>query len=223
MHKNFWNHIGENSPYRSILCASGDLPDKSFFENMIAKKLPVIAIDGAINYLLPNKIIPNLVIGDLDSAKPELLEGIDSLYVLDQNKSDLQKSLSYLETNNLLPSIIVGFSGGYIDHIINNINIFLNSSCIFYAPPIIGYNIQAGATKEFDLPYNTKISILGIPAASVSTAGLKWDLNNNRLSFPGNNSCFNRSANNVISIEVHQGNVLVLVYLVQINDAGSDA
>jgi thiamine pyrophosphokinase len=222
MHKYFWDHISGNSKYRSILCASGELPDESFFQNEVAKNLPIIAIDGAVNYLVPKKIIPDLVIGDLDSARTELLDGIETIYILDQSKSDLQKALAYLEENNLLPSIIVGFSGGYIDHIINNINIFLESNCIFYAPPIIGYNIPEGSKQEFELPHNSKISLLGIPSACVSTTGLKWDLDRSKFSFPGDNSCFNRSSNNIISIEVHDGNILVLVYLVPINDAGGE-
>ena len=40
----------------------------------------------------------------------------------DQNSSDFQKAMKYLESQNLLPTIILGISGGYIDHILNNIN-----------------------------------------------------------------------------------------------------
>ena len=221
MHEIFWKHIGINSPYRSILCASGELPDESFFQHPATKNIPIIAIDGATNYLVPKKIIPDLVIGDLDGAKSELLVGIETIYAPDQSKSDLQKALEHLQNHTLLPSIITGLSGGYIDHILNNINIFLNSGCILYAPPIVGYSIHAGSRREFTLPRNSKISLLGIPRASTSTTGFKWDLKREPLSFSGSTSCFNRSASDVVSIEVHEGAILALIYLVPIDDAGN--
>ncbi|MGL9681651.1 MAG: hypothetical protein ACR5K2_01400 [Wolbachia sp.] len=106
----------------------------------------------------------------------------------------------------LLPSIITGITGGAIDHILQNINIFLSIGSIFYtsAPPIVGYILGKSIT-HFSLPKNTKISLLGITKAQVTTKGLKWKLSLDELSFPGKNSCFNRSLSDKISIEVHVG------------------
>ncbi len=215
MHKNFWQHIGGKAPYRSILCLDGELPDAEFFHST---QLPIIAIDGAVNYLVPIGVKPHIAIGDMDSAMPHLLKGIEVVHTPDQAMSDLEKALEYLKAKNLLPSILVGMSGGAIDHIINNINIFIESDNIFYAPPIIGYTIHKGSKKEFQLPKDTKISLLGIPSASVSSTGLKWDLSQSHLSFPGTSSCFNRSSADKVAIEVHEGTVLVMIYLVPVDD-----
>lgn len=70
------------------------------------------------------------------------------------------------------------------------------------------------------MPKNTKMSLLGIPKAQVSTKGLKWELHYSNLAFPGKNSCFNRSLSSRISAEVHSGICLAMIYLETIDDAG---
>lgn len=213
----FYEHI-DIGLYHSILALNGDLPDKSFFNI----GLPIIAADGAINSLYKMGIIPKVVIGDLDSAKVDLLYTTEMIRVPDQNSCDFEKSLQYLENKNLLPAIIVGMSGGYIDHILNNISIFLKNGSIFYAPSIVGYVIKAGETRVFTLSVDTKISLLGFSSAQISTKGLKWELEHYQMSFPGTNSSFNRTICETVSIEVHSGLSLVMIYLEKMKDYGSD-
>lgn len=122
--------------------------------------------------------------------------------------------------NNLLPSIILGINGGYIDHILNNINIMLSTNSIFFAAPIIGYIIKGQEQLILNLPINTKISLIGASTSEVTTSGLKWELQNNVLSFFEVNSCFNRTASNQVTITVNNGALLALIYLQNIDDAG---
>ncbi|WP_341756713.1 MULTISPECIES: thiamine diphosphokinase [unclassified Candidatus Tisiphia] len=212
----FYEHI-DISLYHSILALNGELPDKSFFDI----GLPIIAADGAINSLYEIGIVPKVVIGDLDSAKVDLLYSTKVIRVSDQNSCDFEKSLEYLKSKNLLPTIIVGISGGYIDHILNNMSIFLKNGSIFYATSIVGYVIKAGETRVFTLSVDTKISLLGFPSAQISTKGLKWELECYQMSFPGTNSSFNRTVCQTVSIEVHSGLSLVMIYLERMKDHGS--
>ena len=79
--------------YHAILCLNGDLPDKSFF----ARGLPIIAADGAANKLAEMHIKPDMIIGDMDSVHRAHLENTPHLFDADQERSDFQKSLHYLQ------------------------------------------------------------------------------------------------------------------------------
>jgi len=194
--------------YKSILCLSGELPQKDFFETM---QLPVIAADGAANKLHALGITPEIVIGDLDSIDPYL--DFNRLHIHDQNRCDYEKSLEYIEKEGLLPTIILGSSGGDLDHILNNINVFMLNSRgnLLYVPPLYGAILSASQTLV-TLPVHTKVSILGLPQAHISTQGLEWDLNEEKLHFPGFNSCFNRSKTEKILIQVLEGQILFLAH-----------
>ncbi|MGL9725384.1 MAG: thiamine diphosphokinase [Wolbachia sp.] len=220
LHEAFHNHVLHCSikqQYRSIIVLNGEIPGSSFFKQGI----PIIAVDGGTNRLLSIGIQPDLVIGDLDSINQNLRVSLNAVYLPDQDYCDFSKAITHLKTMKILPSIITGITGGAIDHILQNINVFLSTGSIFYtpAPPIVGYILQKGIIY-FSLPKNTKMSLLGIPRAQVSTKGLKWELFLDNLTFPGKNSCFNRSLSSKISVEVHSGICLVMVYLEIIDDAG---
>lgn len=204
--------------YRSILCLNGELPPSSFFTH---RRLPIIAADGAANSLLAQGLTPNLIIGDLDSVHDEILKEYPFIRSADQNTSDYQKALRYLANQNLLPAIVVGINGGHLDHILNNINIFMGSNCLLYAPPIKGFVLKEQRPLSFTLPLHSKISLMGVPQARLSSQGLKWELNDAQLSFPGTSSCFNRVQQTELHLEVHQGVVLVLIYEQMVLDAGS--
>lgn len=215
INKRFYEHIDGLAKFKSILCLNGDLPSQSFFESL----LPVIAVDGATNHLLQQKITPHIILGDLDSVAPSIYTQFNHLYLPDQNYCDYQKSMHYLQHNDLLPTIVVGIDGGYIDHVLNNINLFLDSQSIFYAPPIVGHLLRGASTTIFNLSQGTKISLMAIPFASVTTSGLYWNLDRRALSFPGANSCFNRVNEKKIMIQVEEGALLVMIYLQDIKDA----
>ncbi|QBR83721.1 thiamine diphosphokinase [Legionella israelensis] len=204
--------------YRSVLCLNGDLPGSSFF---LSCSLPVIAADGAANRLHQLGIRPNIVIGDLDSVNTIIRQQNKVLHCPEQDSNDFQKSIQYLREKALLPSIVLGINGGFLDHVLNNINIFLETGCVLYSPPIVGYILKENYRKAFSLPFNTKISLLGIPSAIITSKGLKWELNESRLSFPGNTSCFNRTRESSIELSIHQGALLVLIYTEASSDAGS--
>lgn len=194
--------------YRSILCLDGALPPKSFFDG----KLPIIAADGAANQLIAMNITPSMVVGDLDAVDKSLLNTIPYHHVPEQETNDYQKCLAYLEEHALLPAIICGINGGCLDHILNNVNIFLQTGSIFYAPPLLGLLIKENETRDLHVPINTKISCLGFPKATVSSTGLKWELDRYSLAFPGKTSCFNRSIEHQVSLHNHQGSLLALIY-----------
>lgn len=207
-YNHFYSHIASGT-YYSIIVLDGDIPEKSFFE----AGLPIIAADGAMNALYRLGIKPKVVIGDLDSVDPMVLVDTDIIYKPDQNSCDFQKALAYAKEEHLLPAIIVGANGGYIDHVLNNINILLQQNCVFYSDPIAGHVVSSQQERVFSLVPNTKISLIGFPQASLSTQGLYWELQNDTLSFPGYSSCFNRTQSPEVSIKVHSGHVLILIYL----------
>jgi thiamine pyrophosphokinase len=204
--------------YKSILCLNGELPNKSFF----ATDLPIIAADGAANQLSAMGVTPDVIIGDLDSI--DIKDHPHSMIISkpEQSRSDFQKALEYVEMNNLTPTLVTGVSGGFIDHILNNINVILKNDCTFYAHPILGYVLKAPTNFNIKLNKSTKISLFAMAKARVTTNGLKWNLKEDIFEFPGVNSALNRVASEDVTIEVLEGNLLVLIYTKDIADKGNE-
>ena len=205
--------------YKSILVLDGAIPTKKFFDEM---QLPIISADGATNKLHRMGVTPHIVIGDLDSVDPEILANYKHERIEDQSSSDFQKALKYMKDNDWFPTIICGITGGYIDHEMNNINIFMQTDGnIFITDGVIGYKVQE--ESEYKFPLGTKISIIGIPECVVSTRGLRWELEKYTTKFPGQNSCFNRVVSEELIVIPNDGAALMLIYTKEINDTGLGA
>ncbi len=215
MHDIFEQIFSKFEP-KSILCLNGSIPGKAFFKNF-KNRLPIIAADGATNRLMKIGIKPDIIIGDLDSVDSKYLEFIPNFKNSDQSTSDFEKTLEYTKAKMISPSIIVGLGGGYLDHILNNINIFTASEFIAFSDSTVILNITS--SLELKLPTNTKISLFGMPEACITTTGLKWNLCNDLLTFPGKNSALNRSYDENIRITVKEGILLCIIYLKDIRDA----
>jgi len=107
----------------------------------------------------------------------------------------------------------MGVNGGCLDHILKNVGLLAGSDNIFIASPIVGFSLTAGKNKAFSFPLNTKMSIMGLPQAIVSSEGLKWELNQYIMQFPGRNSFYNQTVKSEVKLSVLEGTAVVLVYL----------
>lgn len=216
------NQLLQTLPYNSILCLNGELPPRVMMNTL--RSVPIIAADGALNHLTSLGVIPQMVIGDLDSCDPVLLEHYTYKHIPCQDTCDYEKCLRYLGENGLLPTLVLGMGGGYLDHVLNNLNLFINTGSYFYHRGQIGLTLQGGG--QITLPHSqslgTKISLFGIPTAQVTTKGLKWDLTRSELSFPGTNSTFNRVISGEVVIECIKGHLLTIIYDHDVRDSGAN-
>ncbi|MDR1365430.1 MAG: thiamine diphosphokinase [Holosporales bacterium] len=202
--------------YKSVLCLHGALPGQEFFR---AVKLPIIAADGAANILDLMEIRPDVIIGDMDSVNPEILEKVRHVRLPSQELSDFQKAIQYAKRRSLLPSIICGMNSGYLDHIVNNFSIFMSTDSALVDDGIVGFTLQPGQ-KKLRVKPETKLSVFGAPRCVISSSGLRWELRNHLLEFPGATSCCNRAVTDDVVVNVHEGKALAFVYLRDVVDAG---
>jgi thiamine pyrophosphokinase len=162
---------------------------------------------------------PQIILGDLDSVDKYLLQGRRYLEISDQDTTDFEKALSYAEKESLTPAVVTGVDGGYIDHILGNVNILARTGSIFLTKTIIGMILDG--PHFFDkIPLRTKISIFGLPHCVVQSRGLRWELNATKLSMGGKFSLGNRTQSSKIELKVLSGKAMVCIYTKTIRDAG---
>ena len=200
--------------YKAVLCLDGELPCDIIKD----LNLPIVAADGAANTLINAGIDPEIIIGDLDSVDSSFLKNRKYLKNSSQDSTDFEKSLDFLKEHNMLPAIIAGINGGYIDHILNNISIFSQTDSLFISNDVIGFIVSD--YKMISVPPNTKISILGMPSCIINSSGLKWELINYDLNLCGKNSCCNRVISDAVELKIQNGKAVVFIYTKNISDAG---
>ncbi|MDR0677301.1 MAG: thiamine diphosphokinase [Holosporaceae bacterium] len=193
------------SNHRSILCLDGDIP----YSILKRINLPIIAADGAANALIKKGIEPYVIIGDLDSVEEDYLKNRNYIKIKEQGTTDFEKSLAFIREQKLSPTIVTGMNGGNISRILENICLLSQTDFIALSKDTVCLPIQG--QKILNLPLNTKISIFGAPEAIIKTAGLKWELNEEKLSIGERNSYSNRSISSQVEFTILKGKALIFI------------
>ena len=104
-----------------LLFANGSLPNSAIVNELIDSCETIVACDGGGNHCLEYELIPDYLTGDFDSIESPAFEkfriqGTQIFDMQNQNKSDLSKTLQWLESCRVKSIDVVGVEGGRLDH-----------------------------------------------------------------------------------------------------------
>ena len=203
---------------KCIILANGKPPKKNlitFFQKRGYNKL--ICADGGSNSALKMKLVPDVIIGDLDSISIEAITEFKSsskiIKLKRQNDTDVEKCIKYAIKNKFDEALLVGVTGNRLDHTFCNLGIVLK-----FFPQI---EISLIAENSFLKPYKGKvkfktlpgetISVYGIDSKSkISSKGLKYPLKNIALPFGGRESTSNIASGKEIDLHITGGVMFVI-------------
>ncbi len=170
----------------AIILANGTFPETKKLLKLLDDADRIICCDGAVNKLVESGREPYIVIGDLDSVKPEIkTEYQDRLVqVIDQNTNDLTKAVNWCAKHNVNEVIILGATGGREDHTVGNISLLAQYAQVISVKILTdkGVFIPISKTTTFDSFVGQQVSVFTLNAAlEISSTGLKYPLKNHKL------------------------------------------
>ena len=178
-----------------------------------------ICADGGTNRLhsFDPTLVPDMILGDLDSADAALLDNYQALGTLVekytcQETTDLEKCLAKLASlkEMELPVVVVGVTGGRLDHMLSNINAAFRSAGNII---LIGDG-NISCRLDPDIDYTLESSALLTPMCGIipfgsvvkcTSTGLKWDMDELELSLCGLISSCNRFDSERVSVRISGG------------------
>lgn len=164
-----------------LVVANGEPPSSELLQNLGEQHTTLVAVDGGLYTCLKYGLKPQLLIGDFDSVSKETREEctfISQVHILDQDKSDLEKTLEYLFTLSDQEITVCGALGRRADHTLTNICLLSRypakvkfetdtETCFALLKSTI-LTCQIGQTLSL-IPFSTQVE-------GVVTHGLKWEL-----------------------------------------------
>jgi len=186
--------------------------------NKPRRAISMIACDGASDFLKSAGVRPDVIIGDLDSAKPETLKYFSKKEVIvnkviNQNKNDLEKAIIYALSKKFRQIYIIGIGGKRLDHTLNNLSILKKfhrkAKIRIYENGFVGEII--GKSAEFECKPGNVVSLIPLPkAAGVTTSGLKYSLKNGTLESGVREGALNEAMDKTFRISLLKGHLLIL-------------
>jgi len=202
-----------NNPKTAALVANGTISDFEKIGSRVRSFPYVVAVDGGICNCQQMGVTPNIIIGDLDSAPPELLQHYSDvpqkLFPADKDKTDLELAIEEAASQGMERIVIFGALERRMDHSVYNLHLLRRHPGLLSIESEYETLFVIDHTMEVPCQQGQTISLipLGGPVQGVTTKGLKWELNNatfNRDFMSISNICLSNS----FLVEVQSGDIL---------------
>jgi thiamine pyrophosphokinase len=198
------------SSMHALILANGEQPPFDLLCSLRAQCDLFVATDGAANSLARHNILPDFVLGDMDSIHSTVLQDLplDVLQpVADQEASDLDKAIAFANEKGASQVTVLGAGGGRFDHA------FTAASLLLKYDPSVEISLRsehetvrvARATCEIEgTPGDILSLVFFAPAEGVSLDGVEWPLREETL-LPGSRGVSNRLVEDRARLTIRSG------------------
>jgi thiamine pyrophosphokinase len=174
--------------------ANGELDENAVLRDLISRETKIIAADGGLKHIRKLNLIPDFVIGDMDSVTENEAEWLKknkiaiARYPESKDETDLELAINYALASGLKRIRIAGATGGRADQFLGNIFLLLRDD-------LVGVDIRIDDGLEEICLVRSEMKIEGKrgdilslipvmkPAEGITTEGLAYPLVNETL-FP---------------------------------------
>ena len=201
----------------ALIVCNGEPPGQAHLEARVQAASLVVAADGGILPLIEAGILPDILIGDLDSSQEPYPPNIKVIKDPDQETNDLEKALSYLLDTPHRKVLVLGATGLRLDQTLKNLSVLVQYHGKFESIVFEDQMCQifvANQNTELSLPIGTAISLFPMSGKvdGIVTHGLKYPLLNESLENGVRDGSSNVTIASPVSISYQTGTLLLLIY-----------
>lgn len=202
----------------ALIVANSLLPNAEILAACRTQAATIICADGGANRALANGLIPDYVVGDLDSVTPATRAALPNTQFIhrpSQYATDLEKTLTFAIEKKCERVLLVGITGLRFDHQLVNLNIIEKFCTQLDIETQDDYGIgsfivaaQNPATATFKSFAGQQISLIAFRRVEgITTQGLKYPLANEDLEWAVRDGLSNEALAEEFSVSVQRGNL----------------
>ena len=203
---------------KCIIIANGKSPTKKVVAHFYSKGFStIICADGGANSAMKLGIIPDFIIGDLDSVDQRVLKYFQSestiIKIKRQNDTDVEKCLKFAIKNGFKEVILLGVTGDRLDHTICNLGIVIKifNKIKMHISAENSFLSAFNKTVQIKSKINETISLYAFNKQTfITSKGLQYPLQKSNLAFGEKESTSNVSISEMIELKIKGGIVFII-------------
>jgi len=197
-----------------LIVANGEQPVSEQHWKRIERASPLVCTDGAANWVLERDIVPDIVIGDMDSLRSEIRAKIEKntlRHIPSQENTDLEKAIDYALEQGYDAATILGATGKREDQTLANLYLLVKYAGDIHIQLLTNYCTIEPVTDSLTVhaEIGQVISLLPVgQTEGVSTTGLEYPLENEVLEI-GSRGVSNCAVENEVTVSLTSGALLL--------------
>jgi len=204
----------------ALVIANSILPAQPILDDCRARADVILCADGGANRARERGLVPDFIVGDLDSILPETRATFPQAQYIhrpDQNATDLEKTLQFAVEQGVQRASLVGITGLRLDHQICNLNIAEKfcSRMEIELHDDFGVGVflnaqQQEAIMRFETFIGQQISLFSFRRAEgIVTEGLKYPQQDEALEWAVRDGLSNEAIQTAVTIRVKGGTLFI--------------
>ncbi len=201
----------------ALVICNGDVLSKKAITALLEKKPFIVCADGGANKARRLGVVPDLIIGDLDSVSPAtqgFFSNVETIRVKSQNSTDLEKALEYLVKHKYRSAVVVGTMGGRPDHSFANFSIlkkYHKRIRLLFSDRLCDIQI-VDKRLAFDSRIGSIVSLMPLGRCEgITTTGLEFPLHDESLELGVREGTSNTVISSPVEISVKKGSLVLFV------------
>lgn len=207
---------------KALIIANGNINNINILKGIEKEYDFILAADGGTNYCIKASILPDLIIGDLDSISSEILKisrknniPIEK-FPAKKDSTDTELAIDYLINKGYKDITLMGVTGSRMDHTLGN---------ILLLSKLMDNGVKGKITDEYNVIYlvqdgltlskerNSFLSVIPITNSGIiiSLKGFEYELDNKEVSFASTFCISNKIIEDKGRIKIHKGKALVFI------------
>lgn len=213
----------KNAQQRAVIIANGELSSPDKIRPLIQPDDKIICADGGGYHAKRMGLVPDVIIGDMDSVSTELLaefEGMGTLietHPANKDETDLELAINFASNSGIQNIDVIGVFGGRLDQSVANLMLLAR-------PEWRHLRLRAITEHEVTWPLRGSdqetitgtvgdtLSLIPLTPSveGVTLTGVKWPLDQATLQFGSTWTMSNEFVKNEVTLSVVQGLVLIV-------------
>jgi thiamine pyrophosphokinase len=208
---------------RVVIFANGIIADPAAALNALRAGDFLLAADGGAQNCRSLGLVPNVVIGDLDSLSRADLQflrdrGTELIeHPRDKDQTDLELALRYAVKLGAAEILLIGLLGGRLDQTLANLLLLSlpdwgNVQLATREGPDTAFFLRGGNSLSLEGQPGDIVSLIPLSPAvtGVSTTGLRWSLEDTLLEFGSTLGISNEMVATGAQVEIKEGKLLIV-------------
>lgn len=207
---------------RAIIVSGGAMPNTSLIRRYIEDNSILIACDKGIEYTYAEKLVPDIILGDFDSADPSVLNFYRNKaadirsYPAKKDHTDTELGIMAAEEKGADDIVLLAASGSRIDHTAANIHLLL---------PLLKKGIRARLADDNNLVElaDNRLEVKGCKGAYISllplsdtvegvtSSGLEYPLENDKITKGSSRTVSNVIISDTAYLNIKKGVIMCII------------